>query len=217
MNDFIAYFIKLMPQLRGGLNITLGLFVITLGLSIPLGVVVAWMRMSKNPILSNAVKIYIWLFRGTPLILQVVFLYYGLPNLGIMLDPFPTAAIAFTINYAAYFAEIFRGGIQSIDRGQWEAADVLGMTKGQTMMKIILPQAFKRVLPAVGNEAITLVKDSALVYVISLADLLRVATVASIRDFTVTPFFVAAAMYLLMTFVLEQILAAVEARFGYYE
>lgn len=217
MNEFFSYFIKLMPQMLNGLSVTLGLFAITLLCSIPLGVLVARLRMTKNPVLSSMIKVYIWVFRGTPLILQVVFLYYGLPNLGIRLDPFPTAAIAFTINYTAYFAEIFRGGIQSIDRGQHEAADVLGMTKAQTMMRIILPQAFKRVLPAVGNEAITLIKDSALVYVISLSDLLRVVTVASIRDFTVTPFFVAAVLYLLMTFVLERILAYVEARFSYYE
>ncbi len=217
MNEFFAYFIKLMPQMVGGLSVTVGLFAITLVFSIPLGVLVAGLRMSKNQLLSNLTKLYIWIFRGTPLILQVVFFYYGLPNLGIRLDPFPTAAMAFVINYTAYFAEIFRGGIQSIDRGQHEAADVLGMTKAQTMMRIILPQAFKRVLPAVGNEAITLVKDSALVYVISLSDLLRVVTVASIRDFTVTPFFVAAVLYLLMTFVLEQVLAYVEARFSYYE
>lgn len=217
MNEFFSYFIKLMPQMLSGLSITLGLFVITLVLSIPLGVLVAWLRMSKSSVLRTIIAAYIWIFRGTPLILQVVFLYYGLPNLGIRLDPFPTAAIAFTINYAAYFAEIFRGGIQSIDRGQHEAADVLGMTKAQTMMRIILPQAFKHVLPAVGNEAITLIKDSALVYVISLSDLLRVVTVASIRDFTVTPFFVAAVLYLLMTFILERLLAYVEARYSYYE
>ncbi len=217
MNDFFRYFVNLMPQMLNGLSVTLGIFVYTLIGSIPLGVVVAYLRLSKNPLLSNFIKGYIWVFRGTPLILQVVFLYYGLPHLGIQLDSFPTAVIAFIINYTAYIAEIFRGGIQSIDRGQHEAADVLGLSKTQTLLLIVLPQAFKRVIPALGNEAVTLIKDSALVYVISLSDLLRVVTVASIRDFTVTPFFVAAVLYLLMTFVLERIIAFVEARYSYYE
>ncbi len=217
MNEFFRYFINLMPQMLDGLSVTVGIFIFTLLGAIPLGVLVSYLRLAKNRLLSGAIKFYIWVFRGTPLILQVVFIYYGLPHLGIQLDSFPTAVIAFIINYTAYFAEIFRGGIQAVDRGQREAADVLGLSKVQTMLTIVLPQAFKSVLPALGNEAITLIKDSALVYVISLSDLLRVVTVASIRDFTVTPFFVAAVLYLVMTFLLERLIAFVEARYSYYE
>jgi polar amino acid transport system permease protein len=217
VNEFFRYFINLMPQMLDGLSVTVGIFIFTLLGAIPLGVLVSYLRLAKNRLLSGAIKFYIWVFRGTPLILQVVFIYYGLPHLGIQLDSFPTAVIAFIINYTAYFAEIFRGGIQAVDRGQREAADVLGLSKVQTMLTIVLPQAFKSVLPALGNEAITLIKDSALVYVISLSDLLRVVTVASIRDFTVTPFFVAAVLYLVMTFLLERLIAFVEARYSYYE
>lgn len=217
MAEFLNYVVTLWPQLWGGLKITLGLFAWTLLLAIPLGVLVAWMRMSRFALVRMVVKGYIWVFRGTPLLLQVVFLYYGLPRIGIVLDPFPTACAAFCINYAAYFAEIFRGGIQSIDRGQHEAANVLGLGKGKTMLRIILPQALKRVLPSVGNEAITLIKDSALVYVISIADLMRVVTLASIRDMTITPFFIAAIFYLVMTFVLERVMGWIERRFSYYE
>ena len=166
----------MLPPLLEGAGTTLKLFVITLLLSIPLGLVLALQRVSRWAAVRQTVNGYIWLMRGTPLMLQLLFIYFALPFvpvIGIRLPDFPSAIVAFALNYAAYFAEIFRAGIQSVDRGQYEAAKSLGMSYGQTMRRVVLPQMVRHILPPMSNEAITLVKDTSLIYVLALNDLLR--------------------------------------------
>ncbi|HHW68332.1 MAG: polar amino acid transport system permease protein [Epulopiscium sp.] len=209
--EMIGYIIK------GSIN-TLELYGITILLSIPLGVLGALGKVSKSKLLSSVLGVYTWIFRGTPLMLQLFFIYFGLPHfLGITFDKFEAASITFVLNYAAYFIEIFRGGIISIDKGQYEAAKVLGMTYSQTMRRIILPQTIRRVLPATSNEAITLVKDTALVAAISMDDLLRNANQIVARDFTVIPFFIAGAIYLFLTSVIVWIFKKLEQKYSIYE
>ena len=195
----------MLPSLLEGAGTTLKLFVITLLLSIPLGLALALLRISRWAAVRQAVNGYIWLMRGTPLMLQLLFIYFALPFvplIGIRLPDFPSAIMAFALNYAAYFAEIFRAGIQSVDRGQYEAAKSLSMSYSQTMRRVVLPQMVRHILPPMSNEAITLVKDTSLIYVLALNDLLRAARNIVQRDFTVTPFIVAAGFYLVMTAVL---------------
>ncbi|MCI1944239.1 MAG: amino acid ABC transporter permease [Clostridium luticellarii] len=187
--------------LKGSL-ITAELFFITAVFSVPLGCMVAIGKISKIKPLRALLGLYTWAFRGTPLLLQLFFAYFGLPVIGIRLSPLSAAGLAFTINYAAYLAEIFRGGIESIDKGQYEAAKVLGMNYYQTMTKIIIPQTARNVLPPVCNESINLIKDSALVATIGVGDLLRAAKEVVTRDFTITPFIIAAVIYLIITSVL---------------
>ena len=212
---FMEYVISLLGPMWSGAQVTLKLFVITMALSIPLGLVLALVRISRLRSLSAAVGAYIWLMRGTPLMLQLLFIYFALPFvpvIGVRLPDFPSAVVAFALNYAAYFAEIFRAGIQSIDRGQYEGAKVLGLTYGQTMRRIILPQMWTRILPPVSNETITLVKDTSLIYVLALNDLLRVARGMVQRDFTFTPFIVAGCFYLGMTLILTWVFQYLERR-----
>jgi polar amino acid transport system permease protein len=169
------YVFSLLGPLAQGATVTLKLFAITLVLAVPLGLVLALARLSHFKPLSGAVNGYIWLMRGTPLMLQMLFIYFALPFvpvIGVRLPDFPAAVAAFALNYAAYFAEIFRAGIQSVDRGQYEAAKVLGMSYGQTMRRIVLPQMVRSILPPMSNETITLVKDTSLIYVLALNDLL---------------------------------------------
>ncbi|MDR2327145.1 MAG: amino acid ABC transporter permease [Acidovorax sp.] len=214
------YVISLLGPMTDGALVTLKLFVITLVLSIPLGLALALMRISRFQALSSLVGGYIWLMRGTPLMLQLLFVYYALPfvpGVGIRLPDFPAAVVAFALNYAAYFAEIFRAGIQSVDRGQYEGAKVLGMSYAQTMRRIVLPQMWARILPPVSNETITLVKDTSLIYVLALNDLLRVARGVVQRDFTFTPFIVAGVFYLAMTLVLTWVFQYLEKRHARYE
>ena len=212
--------IAMLPSLMEGAGTTLKLFFITLLLSIPLGLALALLRLSNWAVVRSAVSGYIWLMRGTPLMLQLLFIYFALPFVpvvGVRLPDFPAAVVAFALNYAAYFAEIFRAGIQSVDRGQYEGAKVLGMSYGQTMRRIVLPQMWSRILPPVSNETITLVKDTSLIYVLALNDLLRVARGVVQRDFTFTPFIVAACFYLVMTLVLTWIFQYLENRHAKYE
>ena len=214
------YILSIIGPLAEGSLVTLKLFFITLSLALPLGLALALIRISNHRAASHAVNGYIWLMRGTPLMLQLLFVYYALPFLpvvGVRLPDFPAAILAFTLNYAAYFAEIFRAGIQSIDRGQYEGARVLGFSYGQTMRRIVLPQVVKRILPPMSNETITLVKDTSLIYVLALNDLLRAARGIVQRDFTITPFVVAAAFYLLMTLVLTWFFQRLEKRHAVYD
>jgi polar amino acid transport system permease protein len=214
------YIISLLAPLAQGARLTLALFLITLALAVPLGLVLALARISKFRLLSNAVNGYIWLMRGTPLMLQMLFIYYALPFVpvvGIRLPDFPAAIVAFALNYAAYFAEIFRAGILSVDRGQYEGSKVLGMTYLQTLRRIVLPQMVQRVLPPLSNETITLVKDTSLIYVLALNDILRAARGIVQRDFTTTPFLVAAAFYLIMTLLLTWIFQRMEKRYDKYD
>ncbi|TCS78654.1 amino acid ABC transporter permease [Pectinatus cerevisiiphilus] len=200
-----------------GTETTLQIFLITLVLSIPIGMLVSLARLSPLKPLSWLMEIYIWIMRGTPLMLQLLFVYFALPMAGIKLSDIAAALLAFTLNYAAYFAEIFRAGIQSINRGQYEAAKTLGMSYQQTMRRIILPQVLRRVLPPISNETINLVKDTSLIYILAMNDLLRVARTIVQREFDMTPFMVAAVFYLIMTFVLTWIFKRLEAHYGKYE
>lgn len=203
-----------------GAKVTLTLFAITLGLSVPLGLALALLRISAWGPVSTLVNGYIWLMRGTPLMLQMLFIYFALPfvpYVGIRLPDFPAAVVAFALNYAAYFAEIFRAGIQSVERGQYEASKTLGLSYFQTMRRIVLPQMIGRVLPPVSNETITLVKDTSLIYVLALNDILRTARSIVQRDFTTTPFLVAALFYLLMTLVLTWLFQRLEKRYARYD
>lgn len=208
----------LMPALMKGMAITLELFVLTLVLSIPMGLPFALGSISRFWPVKALCKAYIWIFRGTPLMLQLFFFYFFLPiATGVTLDSLPTAVITFVLNYAAYFAEIYRAGIESIDPGQYEAARSLGLSKIRTMFGIILPQTIKRVLPPVSNEAITLVKDTALVSVIGVGELLKAAKSAVNRDVNVTAYAITAAIYLVFTFALTIMSQMLEKRFSRHE
>jgi polar amino acid transport system permease protein len=214
------YVLKIIGPLLEGTGVTLQVFVITLVLAVPLGLCLALLRISRFTVVSGAVNGYIWLMRGTPLMLQMLFIYFALPFvpvIGVRLPDFPSAIVAFVLNYAAYFAEIFRAGIQSIDRGQYEGARVLGFTYAQTMRRIVLPQVVKRILPPLSNETITLVKDTSLIYVLAMNDLLRAARGIVQRDFTTTPFVVAAAFYLAMTLVLTLAFQHLEKKYAVYD
>ena len=214
------YALSLIGPLAQGATVTLKLFVITLLLAVPLGLVLALARVSHLKPLSALVNGYIWLMRGTPLMLQMLFIYFALPFvpvIGVRLPDFPAAVVAFALNYAAYFAEIFRAGILSVDRGQYEAAKVLGMSYPQTMRRIVLPQMVRSILPPMSNGTLTLVKDTSLIYVLALNDLLRAARGFVQRDFTTTPFIVAAAFYLLMTLVLTWGFQYLEKRYAKYD
>ena len=211
------YILSLLPPLAQGSLVTLKLFAITLVLALPLGLGLALVRLSRWSALRSAVSGFIWLMRGTPLMLQLLFVYYALPfvpYVGIRLPDFPAAVVAFALNYAAYFAEIFRAGIQSIDRGQYEGAKALGLSYPQTLRRIVLPQMLRRSLPPLANETITLIKDTSLIYVLALNDLLRAARGFVQRDFTITPFVVAAAFYLLMTLLLTWVVQRLERRYA---
>ena len=167
------YIIKILPNMISGLGVSAEIFFFTIILSLPLGILLALVRISQIGVFRKLAEAYIYLMRGTPLMLQILFIYYGLPlipGLEIQLGDFSSAIIAFVANYAAYFAEIFRGGIQSINRGQYEGSKVLGFTYKQTMWYIVLPQVIKRVLPPLGNETITLLKDTSLVYILAMND-----------------------------------------------
>lgn len=215
----MEYLLHIVPAVAVGLQVTLKIFIITIVLSLPLGVVMAIARISKIKPLSKFMGAYIYIMRGTPLMLQILFIYYGLPFIidGLKLADFPAAIIAFVFNYAAYFAEIFRGGIQSIDKGQYEGAKVLGMTYVQTMRRIILPQVVKRVLPPVANETINLLKDTSLVYILAMNDILRITRSIVQRDFDTTAFIVAAVFYLFFTFILTKVFSYLEKRFTVYD
>lgn len=179
-----------------GMKLTVNLYVVTMLFSLPLGILLSLGRVSKNTTLSNMIQIYTWIFRGTPLLLQLFFVYYGLPVVGITLTPFAAASLTFVINYTAYFCEIFRGSILGIDPGQYEAAKVLGMKYWQTMIRIIIPQALITALPPLSNEAISLIKDTSLVSAIGMAEILRNSRELVTRDFSITPFFICAVVYL---------------------
>ena len=199
-----------------GLKVVLLVFFITLVFSLPLGFLVALMSLSDTKLFSWMIKIYILIMRGTPLLLQMIFVFFGLPYIGIVLDRMPTCLITFVLNYTAYFAEIFRGGILSIDRGQFEASQVLGFDKLTTYKKVILPQVIKKVLPPISNEIISLVKDTSLVYVLGLNDILRLAQVATTRTASLMPLVYAGIIYLFMTAILTRILDRLENKFSYY-
>ena len=231
--------ISMIGVMSRGAWISLEVFFLTLLFSLPLALPVALGRMSKNGPLRAIISFYLLIMRGTPLILQLIFIYFAPKYLlqflndtlgGHINSPafwnavksvlsynrFTAVIIAFALNYAAYFAEIYRGGIESIPRGQYEAAKVLGFTRAQTFMRIVLPQMVKRILPATGNEVITLVKDTALAQVIGVAELFHAAQNAAAREFSTMPIFVAGLFYLFMNWVVTVAFNNLEKKFAYY-
>lgn len=213
--------IQVMMQMLGqGFLVSLQLFVLTLLGSIPLGIPVAFMRMSKIAPLRWIARIYISVMRGTPLMLQMFFIYfapYYLFGMDLSTDSkFNATIVAFIINYAAYFAEIYRSGIQSIPRGQYEAAEVLGYSRVQTFMKIVLPQVIKRILPAMGNEIITLVKDTSLAFAIGVAEMFSTAKALVASQVNMLPFVFAAVFYWVFNFIVEVVLNRIEKKLDYY-
>jgi His/Glu/Gln/Arg/opine family amino acid ABC transporter permease subunit len=201
-----------------GFAVSLEIFALTLLLAIPLGLVISFGSMSKFKPLKYLVKFVVWIIRGTPLMLQLILFMYG-PSLIFNLPSFSrinAALIAFIINYAAYFSEIYRGGVESIPKGQYEACKVLGFTKNQTFFKIILPQVIKRILPATGNEVITLVKDTSLAQVIGVVELFRVAYNFASSRVSVTPLFVAGVFYFFMNWVVSFTFEKLEKKLSYY-
>lgn len=211
------YVLEVLPSLLDGAKMTLQIFCWTLIGSLPLGLIVGLALISRFRLLKAILRFYVWLMRGTPLLLQLIFVFYGLPLVGLTLGRFDAALFAFILNYTAYFAEIFRGGLQSIDKGQYESAKVLRLTYWQTIRKIVTPQVVKIVLPSIGNEVINLVKDSSLVYVIGIGDLLRAGNVATSRDVTLVPLVMVVVVYLVMTAVLTFILRKLEQYYSYWK
>ena len=218
----------MLKAMLAGCMTSLEVFCFTLIFSVPLALPLTAMRMSKNKVLSAAAKVFLLVIRGTPLMLQLLVVYFGPSLLCIWLNNnfgtslritwprFVAANVALIVNYAAYFAEIYRGGIASIPIGQHEAAKVLGYTRAQTFLHIILPQVVKRIMPAMGNEVITLVKDTALVQVIGVSELLRVAQETQSRLFSFMPLFIAGIFYLVMNWAVEATFAHVEKKLSYY-
>lgn len=210
--------IRLVLSMQNGLVATLTIFASTLLFSLPLGLLVALLRMNRYRAVSVPVSLYILVMRGTPLMLQIFAIYFAIPMwTGMNLDRMTATILAFSLNYAAYFAEIFRGGIQSIPVGQIEAGQVLGLTRGQTFLHVVMPQVIKRVLLPVSNEVITLVKDTSLANIIAVAELFRAAKNEASRTASVEPLFVAGLFYLLMNGVVTLFFSRMNRRLAYYK
>lgn len=209
--------LKLLSLLLEGVGGTLQIFAFTLLFALPLGLVIAIARMSRSKWISGPTSIFILFMRGTPLMLQIFAVYFFLPDLlGTNIGRMPSTIIAFSINYAAYFAEIYRGGILSIEKGQYEAGKVLGFTKIQVFFRIVLPQVCKRVLLPTSNEVITLVKDTALANVIAVAELFRAAKNEVSRSASIEPLFFAALFYLVMTAIITKFFSLLQKKLDYY-
>ena len=202
-----------------GTKYTLGLFFITLLIAIPFGMIIAALELSKSKIVSGITKGFVWIIRGTPLMLQLIVVMY-IPGLvfGIpMRERFLAAIIAFGINYAAYFAEIYRGGIQSIPQGQYEAGYVLGFKRKQIVSRIVIPQVFKRIMPPMSNEVITLVKDTSLANIIGIVEIIMTAkTIVSTKGI-IWPLFYTGVFYLVMSGVLTLLFNYIEKKLDYYK
>lgn len=207
----------LFQEMLKGTQFTVLIFLLTLLFSLPLGLIVSFGRMSKYKVIRYPVQLYLLIMRGTPLMLQLMFVFFGMPLIGIVFDRFTACIIAFSLNYAAYFAEIYRGGIESISQGQYEASKVLGFTRGQTFFKIVLPQVVKRIMPPMGNEFITLVKDTSLALTISVVELMNITKMFANSSVSVVPYIVAALFYLIMNGVVTLFFSAAEKKLGYYK
>ena len=210
----------MLSKLAGGMLTTVSIFGLTLLFSMPLGMVVAFGRMSKNKLIRNITKIYISIMRGTPLMLQVMVVYFGRYYLlGLQLTSsyrFIAVIIGFSLNYAAYFAEIYRGGIESMPVGQYEAAALLGYTKGQTFLRIILPQVIKRIIPSVTNEVITLVKDTSLAMVIAVSEMFTIAKALASSSTSMMPYVAAGIFYYVFNFLVAWAMEKIEHKLNYY-
>ncbi len=207
-------------ELGSGLFVSLGIFFLTLLFSLPLGMVVAFGRMSKKRILSAVTKFYISVMRGTPLMLQLIVVYFGpyyLFRIRFGADyRFIAVILAFVLNYAAYFAEIYRSGLQAMPKGQYEAAKVLGYSKTQTFFHIILPQLIKQVLPAVTNEIITLVKDTSLAFAIAVAEMFTIAKQLAAAQATIVPLMIAGLYYYVFNLIVSFVMERIEKHYAYY-
>lgn len=212
---------QMIIQLAGGMGTSIQIFMVTLVFSLPLGLVVAFGRMSKNKYLQAIVKVYISIMRGTPLMLQLMVVYFGPYYLfGLKMGSgyrLWAAFIGFVINYAAYFAEIYRSGIQSMPVGQYEAAQILGYSRFQTFFKIILPQVVKRILPSVTNEVITLVKDTSLAFTLSVAEMFSIAKALAASQTNMIPFVAAGLFYYVFNLVVAVGMEWVEKKLNYYQ
>lgn len=220
MSDFYIYLSNITVPMLQGMVITLSVFAVTIVCSLPLGFMFTLMARSRIAPVKSFAKGYIYVVRGTPLLLQIMFVYFGLPLLPgigdyLVFERFTAACIAFCMNYAAYFAEIFRGGLLAIDKGQYEAAKVLGLTKIETMTRVVIPQMIRVCLPAISNETITLVKDTALVTVIGVAEILHYAKTSVNRDGDTFAFLVAGALYLLINFVITMVFKKLENKYEF--
>ena len=208
-------------KLGEGLLVSLGIFAITLLFSLPLGLLVAFGRMHKNPLISGIIKIYISFMRGTPLMLQLFMVYYGPYYIfKVSLHPgyrMTAVYIGFILNYAAYFAEIYRSGIQSMDRGQYEAAEILGYSKMQCFFRIILPQVWKKILPSITNDVISLVKDTSLAFSISVMEIFTQAKALSSSQSSMFPLIMAGVLYYIFNFVVAFIMEQMEKKMAYYQ
>lgn len=219
--DLIFWISRMISQMFAGCIVTLKLFIVTIIFSIPFGLILTFLYTSKSRILNKIIGFYILILRGTPLLLQIFFVWFGLPfipGIGKYLtisDRFTAGAVAFIFNYAAYFAEIFRGGLLSVDKGQYEAAKVLGISEMQTKFKIVMPQMFRISLPAVANETIILLKDTALVSTIGLSDLLDVTKEIVNTSTHVSAYAVAAILYLALSYVLSILFKKLESKFSF--
>lgn len=212
----LEYILNIAPILLKASLKTLQLTVFSVACGSFLGIFAALIKLQKNKILYAIGYLYTWIFRGTPLILQIFFVYYGLPSFGIELTSLQGALIALSLNSGAYMAEIIRGGILSIDKGQFEASKALGFTYSQTMRRIILPQTFRVIIPSVGNEFITMLKDTALVSVIAMSELMRTAQTMYAAKFSIEPFVVASLIYLLLTSVFTTVFSGMEKKLATY-
>lgn len=208
-----------LPALLKGSVLTIELTILSVVFGLFIGLFLALGRLSKNKILDKFCWIYIWLFRGTPLLMQIFFIYYALPLMvpALTLPQFPAALIALSLNSGAYLAEIIRAAIQSIDKGQMEASKALGMSYGQAMKRIIIPQSYRRLIPPVGNEFIMLLKDSALVSVIAMTELLRTTSQISNKTGNALIYIPSAILYLIMTTIFTYVFEKLERKYSVYE
>lgn len=209
----------MLMQLGKGMIVTAEIFFLTLLFSLPLGLIIAFGRMAKNSVIRTLCKLYISIMRGTPLMLQLIVVYFApfyVFGLKIPNYRFPAIIIAFALNYAAYFAEIYRSGIESMPVGQYEAAEVLGYSKGQTFFKIILPQVIKRILPPVTNETITLVKDTSLAFVLAHAEMFTLAKQIAAKETSIMPLMVAGVFYYIFNLIVASAMERIEKALNYY-
>lgn len=208
---------EIFPVLIKATGITIELTVISVVLGTIIGIFVALLKLTKNPFINVIASFYTWIIRGTPMLLQLFFFYYGLPFVGIKLEPMNAAIIGLSLNSGAYMAEIIRGGIISVDKGQFEACKALGFTYVQTMTRVILPQTIRVLLPPVGNEFITMLKDTSLVSTIAMVELMRSAQQIYSSNFRpMEPFFIAACIYLALTTVFTGIFSVWEKKLSRY-
>ena len=212
--------LTMIVKMGEGLSKTCAIFSLTLLFSLPLGMVVALLRMSKNWLVSSVTRFFISILRGTPLMLQLLAVTYGpyyLWDVPVARNKLIPVVIAFAINYAAYFAEIYRGGIESMPVGQYEAAEVLGYTKAQTFIHIILPQVFKRVMPSITNEVVTLVKDTSIAFCVSYEELFTIGKQIANSQTSFMPFLIAGVFYFLFNGIVDVVMGRIEKRMDYYQ